>query len=297
MTLASSMALSSCNPVAETTSDPVHISVVIKKVDPTTALIYSNPDDYRAYYIIDYMSVEEYDTLGVSDQKMMEDYANRYYLDYQAWKKEQEKTGTPYIASFASMYLERGEVETYAVKLVEQTDYYCVAWCVNPETGKPIGDLQKVKFTTPAVDRSSLSPVVIDLRISMGEIDGYNYCSVAYRPSENGKPTKSPYTADIHTEEWLNENFDGDLVECIRETDKVLSNIYVNYWDYALSDVATATFVERYESIEDFDFEVGKTYIMYAVPLWANWEKRIYYHKFVFEPGTTISYTHSLYEN
>lgn len=282
------LGLVACKTESPSTDKPTRLSVSFDRIKGTSVAVEIQPEDIRAYYYYDVLPVEQYEQLGYSDSHYMMLQLDSLYSDYLIWRYYYLKDNTQYLADFKSHCLYRGTTSFFEGELLPNTDYMVAAFCVNPISMQPLGELQKFYFSTISIDSTTVSPMQIDFLINMFN-DEYYRCQISVRPSENGKPSEEPYISYIVSEEELNERFQGDmfnlgmyLLTMLRE-DRTLFNEWANY------DIF------RFNAEDYLGLEPGKAYYVLGTPYCYTWFKSIFYRRFVYEPGETLYYGHSRY--
>ncbi len=138
-----------CNPEADYSVKRVEISMGILQVQSgyCEAAFRTNKDAY--YYIAMEPVREDFDPVKNSSQFMnlALDYAYKEYIN---WRYELLYNGAPYIASFANHSLKYGEQDHYFKYLLPDTKYWVYCFAVDPESNRPIGDLNIMTVKTKA---------------------------------------------------------------------------------------------------------------------------------------------------
>ncbi len=136
-----------CQPEAKWNESNVKINMSIDFVSAgyVECSFSTNKD---AYYLIAIEPVkEDYNPLANQKQFMTLalDSANISYLQ---WRNNLLKKGEFNIAPFASHSLQYGSVQHFFTGLYPDTEYWIYAFAVNPETLKPLGNLNIIEITT-----------------------------------------------------------------------------------------------------------------------------------------------------
>ena len=138
-----------CNPEANFSVKRVKIQmeVIQTQCGFCEVAFKTNKDAY--YYIAMDPVRPDFDPVKNSSQFMnlALDYAYKEYIN---WRYELLYKGAPYIASFANHSLKYGEQDHYFKYLRPDTEYWLYSFAVDPESNRPIGDLNITTVKTKA---------------------------------------------------------------------------------------------------------------------------------------------------
>ena len=141
------IAFCGCEPEAQWSEQGVEIKMSLQTV--SAGFIECNfSTNKEAYYLI---AIEEarpdFDPMKQQKQFMMLalDSANVQYL---AWRNSLLREGEFNIAPFSSHALQYGAITHFFTGLIPDTDYWIYSFAVNPQTLKPVGNLNLLEVTT-----------------------------------------------------------------------------------------------------------------------------------------------------
>lgn len=151
--------LSSCNNgEAEYITEPTEILLFLQedKLTASTAEITVAPVDDRAYFYIECVPVNHY-VPGTMDRDFMMLTMDSVYISYLTWRHFHLVEGQEYIAPFSSHCLKYGVQDVHFNNLEPETEYMVFAFCVNPISNQPMGELFYHYFVTKPFNPDSLT--------------------------------------------------------------------------------------------------------------------------------------------
>lgn len=110
-------------------------------------------DDDRNYYYVGAIPVSDYD-VREDNVHFMQLCMDSLYVDYVNWRYDLLVESEKYIASFESHYLYYGNAEISVLELKPETKYLVFAFCVNPDTKEPVGEMYWQHVTTKKFSRN-----------------------------------------------------------------------------------------------------------------------------------------------
>ncbi len=138
---------------------PIAITVLTDKMTAGTAQVLLEPEDDRAYFYVE--CIERSKAYTPSTATLNRDYMilvmDSLYRDYLDWRKYWLKQGERYIAPFSSHVLWYGAQTAHFTNLEPQTEYMVYAFCVNPVSNQPMGNLYYTYFTTDSLHNVDLT--------------------------------------------------------------------------------------------------------------------------------------------
>lgn len=143
---------SSCNPEAEWETENVKLNMTINKVSAgfVECSFSTNKD---AYYLIAIMEPWE-DYNPVANQKQfMQLVLDSAYAEYLFWRNDLLRAKEFNVAPFSSHSLQYGDTQRFFTGLLPESDYWIVAFVVDPVAMKPASQLvfENVKTTAESV--------------------------------------------------------------------------------------------------------------------------------------------------
>ena len=194
--------LSACNngeAVYITEPTVIDLSISDNGLTASTIEMKVTPEDDRAYYYIECLSVDtlnKYLSRSTPKDFMMLT-MDRVYIDYLIWRYDLLIEGETYIAPFSSHCLKYGVQNVHFTALEPMSDYVVFAFCVNPISNQPMGELYTYYFTT-----DSLRKVSLTFQFKLEQ-------SVLYIMPSNDKDY---YIADIIEKEVYKNNYNSDPI-------------------------------------------------------------------------------------
>ena len=132
------------------------LTVLDDHITAGSAQIYVEPVDDRAYYFARAVPANEY-IPGTMDRDFMMLVMDSVYIHYLMWRYDLLRVGETYIAPFTSHSLKYGVQTLHVDTLSPGTEYMIYAFCVNPITLQPMGDLFFNYFKTDEHAHTDLS--------------------------------------------------------------------------------------------------------------------------------------------
>ena len=154
------LVLAACsNREAPYITEPTLIDLAVKtdKVTASTAQISITPLDDRAYYYVECVPADSAYRPGKMDRDFMILVMDSVYIDYLEWRHDLLVEGENYIAPFTSHCLKYGAQDLHLTLLSPLTEYMVYAFCVNPVSNQPMGQLFYSYFTTDSLSDVSMS--------------------------------------------------------------------------------------------------------------------------------------------
>jgi len=138
--------LFSCNTKAYYTTKACKIEIKVESaaLSASSVLVNFTPQDERAYYYADIVTKEHFDSVA-NYERYMQLVLDTKYKDYINWRYDLLLRFEEYVASFVTHSLCYGRDSRYFKDLLPNKEYVLIAFCVNPETNQPNGEL----FYTP----------------------------------------------------------------------------------------------------------------------------------------------------
>ena len=117
------------------------------------------PEDDRAYYYIECQSIDSIEKYLPSStpKDFMMLTMDRVYIEYLQWRYYLLVEGETYIAPFSSHCLKYGVQNVHFTGLEPMSDYVVFAFCVNPISNQPMGELYTYYFTTDSLRHVNLT--------------------------------------------------------------------------------------------------------------------------------------------
>jgi hypothetical protein len=193
--------------------EPTEITLVVKekKITASTAEVSIIPFDDRAYYYVECVPT---DSMGYKPGSMDKDFMmlvmDSVYIAYLEWRHDHLVDGENYIAPFTSHCLKYGVQDLHLTLLSPNTSYTVFAFCVNPLTNQPMGELFYTRFTT-----DTLTNVSLTFQFSIENDMLY------VMPSNDN----TYYICDVIEEELFDEIYNGSASECLAS----IVDIYKQY--------------------------------------------------------------------
>lgn len=149
--------LTACDPEAPYVTEGVNITLNVPSSTVSAASVKVDviPENDRVYYYCGIMPDSAFS--ATIDLRFMEYVLDSVYLDYINWRKDLLASSSPYVASFSSHCLGYGADSHTFSGLTPETDYLIYAFCVNPETNQPMGQLFKTTVRTGAYHPSDMT--------------------------------------------------------------------------------------------------------------------------------------------
>ena len=157
--LCSLLILSACNNgEAVYITEPTEIDLFVDPNDLTasTANITVTPVDDRAYFYIECQPVDKYEP-GTMDKDFMMLTMDSVYIEYLQWRYYHLVEGETYVAPFSSHSLKYGVQDVHFKNLEPMSEYMVFAFCVNPISNQPMGELFYHYFVTDSLRNVDLT--------------------------------------------------------------------------------------------------------------------------------------------
>ena len=150
--------ISACSGEAEYITKQTRINLYVKDGELRAGVVKIDitPENDKIYYFCDILTPDKY-TPGTGDERFMQLTLDSLYRDYIDWRYDLLKENSPYVATFSSHCLCYGCDERMFADLKPDTDYIVYAYCVNPETNQPMGDLYWRAIHTATIQSSDLT--------------------------------------------------------------------------------------------------------------------------------------------
>lgn len=203
MFLAASCAKTS--PVYSNDGTAIRITVDEKTLSATRVKANFVLDDDEHYYYCEIIPRNSY-VIQKDNSRYMQLKLDSVYVEYVNWRYDYLKKDEEYIASFPSHCLWYGNDYWEFSGLSPETEYTILAFCVNPDTKQPSGELYYAYFTTPPVKKSSMTfKFYYDLNLESPRI--------TVEPSNDNEP----YYAQCIASKTLDESSGGDVKKYVQE--------------------------------------------------------------------------------
>lgn len=272
-----------CETQSPTTERSTQLRVQLEGLKASQVIVHITPTDDRVYYYSEVLSKADFQALQLDDAHYMKIKADEQYRQYLDWRKELLYDNTQYIADFYSYAFSYGNSSNFYINLTPETDYYVLSFCIHPVSKEPIGKLQRYPFTTPAIDMTTVSQMVLDFRVQMYDADNEHIARISIRPSLNSQATKEPYLWTIVSDDQLAE-YDHDISTFCQS---YVSALFENpgALEAHLSRDITTTSIHH--------LVPGKGYTLLAAAAYRyTWMKAVYTLHFTYRPNTDIPYQH-----
>lgn len=154
-----SLIFASCNNgEAVYITEPTEINLFVdpNQLTASTASITVTPVDDRAYFYIECKPANHY-TPGTMDKDFMMLTMDSVYIEYLTWRYYHLVEGETYVAPFSSHNLKYGVQDVHFKNLEPMSEYMVYAFCVNPISNQPMGDLFFLYFQTDSLRHVDLS--------------------------------------------------------------------------------------------------------------------------------------------
>ena len=197
--------------------EPTEITLLVNssKTTASTAQVSVVPVDDRAYYYVECVPTDSMGyTPGTMDKDFMMLVMDSVYIAYLEWRHDHLVEGENYIAPFTSHCLKYGVQDLHLTLLSPNTSYTVYAFCVNPVSNQPMGNLFYTTFTT-----DTLTNVTMTFQFSLENDMLY------VMPSNDD----TYYVCEMLEEELFEDMFGSSASEC-------LANIVDMYKEYNLID-------------------------------------------------------------
>ncbi len=242
------------------------------------------PDEDNVCYLYSIYESRTFDSimsLYNDETKMMQSILDGFEETYEnVYKYYYEASGHQYIAEFHDVMLKYARSGQTFANLVPSTDYTVFGFCVDPYEKTPIGGLQTLRFKTTKIPDDALN-MSFDFMIQDSPEHFYYYV----KPSYHGQICKDFYFTNIVSEEELNTDYDGNLFNYIYTR-------YALFSGMEMLELLLSYDISRHEDLLIHYDEVGKSYILFAVPYNPKYQERIYTYHFKYEPNMQTGYTH-----
>jgi len=192
-----SLALFSCQ---KTSTDFVNkatnitLSVREKSISAGYAKVGVTLDDERVYYMCGITPAYNY-IVKEDNSRFMQLCIDYEYVQYINWRYMFLEKDEPYIASFADHCLNYGNDDRAFSGLEPNTKYLVYAFCVNPDTMTPMGEMSYEYLTTTEIIKSDLT---FKVRFDQKEDGPF----ITVMPSNDTEPYIWDY---VETEETIRE--------------------------------------------------------------------------------------------
>lgn len=156
------LVLVSCNTQQKyiTESTDIQLSVQEKLVTASKLTVDLKLGNDKAYYFCGILPADQY-TVSKNNLRFMQLCLDYLYKDYIEWRFQKLVDNEEYIASFAGHYLLYGNNTKSFTQLEAGRDYLIFAFCVNPETNEPMGEMKYVYASTRERHSSDLTVELI----------------------------------------------------------------------------------------------------------------------------------------
>lgn len=262
-------AVSSCVKTStEYTTSGTEIHITVDETALSATRIKANfvLDNDKNYYYCEIIPRSTY-AIKEDNSKFMQLVLDSVYTAYVNWKYEYLKKDETYIASFSSHCLWYGNDYWEFSGLAPDTEYTLFAFCVNPDTKQPVGDLFYVYVKTPSVKKSSLT------------FKFYCDCDIT-KATYTVEPSNDiePFFADYIDVDHLNEYYQGDLRKYVDEFVHSFDEIseYMGY------DVLSSSCYKKSQNL-GIPYPKFTKYYMYAFGYDGVVTTDLFYQEFTFE--------------
>lgn len=252
-------------------------------VTDTYAQVSVRPNNSKTYYYYQVKSTQEIEAMHLTDEQFMNKCLDSLYANYEYWKSIQEKAKVAYIADFASYSLKYGNDLRAYVALWPNTEYQFLGFCVDKNSHKPLGALQRQTFHTATIDSTYISPMVMDFSVDMPKNN--TTFEVTMRPTDKGKTCPDPYFYTLISEEILKRDFNDDPEALVETYEDLFYTDRTHLKAFIFSGIKSVT-----KDIEQFHPETR--FVAIAAAFGANWRERLYYLRFEYKQGTSIPFSH-----
>lgn len=186
------------------------IDFTLSELKGTQVLITFSPQDDKCRYMFDVISVEEYNSFCEkhSEREIMEHILGTLSGQYDDRCDMYREMGASYVAGFEDMAVYFGDATYFFIGLQPSTDYYVLAFCVDPFSRKPCGRLYRRLFTT-----TEISAEPSDMRLTfLVQDDGTRLYYYSKPTTPDARICRDPYLVDIVPDRILYaEPYNGDV--------------------------------------------------------------------------------------
>lgn len=278
LVVSAALALVSCSHKPDVDVVDSLVDFNFSEIKGTQVRITFTPQNDRCRYLFHVMPVQEFDKLRESkgEQEMMVQFLadiSKKYDDMCAFYRE---LGASYIAGFEDMAVYFGETTMYFIGLQPSTDYYALAFCVDPFKREPCGLLHRQLFRT-----TEISPELSDMRMTYLIQDNGEQLYFYVKPTDpEERICRDPYLVDVVPDAILYaEPYNGNLEKYAydwymeRADDVELLRLYMH------SDI-----VREEAYVVDRDKE-GEGYTIFGAPYNINNISTLFSLHFVYKKG------------
>lgn len=131
---------SSCDTRAAYDTESVTIDIHIKQLNSGYCEVEFKPSS-SAWYYVAMMPIDYYINPQDNPKEFMALALDDAYIQYIVWRHNRFLKSTPYVADFASHSLQFRETDYYFHYLQPDTDYWLIAFVVDPKSNEPRGEL------------------------------------------------------------------------------------------------------------------------------------------------------------
>lgn len=276
------ISLHSCSYKPEVHKHDTVLTFTIDSLKGTQLLLNVKPADDLVNYIVDVVPAADLDdALARGGEDLVFEYFINYLEDAARQRMEMfREHGDHYIASFEDIALYTSYLSKYIINLTPLTDYAVVGFCIDPDSKKPLGRMQTLRFRTTDIHPA---PSRMELSFMIQDTERYFYYYV--KPLLDGKLCREPYLSDVVEDEVLYGKFDGDISAFIQDwyQEKVKEGTISQYLKNDIS--------RNICPIIDKSCG-GNGYTVIGAPYNLRNMDQVFHYHFVYQPGIkTSSYT------
>lgn len=271
--------MSSCSYLSQVNLSDTTINFRLLDIRSSYALVEYRPSNDYTMYLTGILLAEDFDNFMLSgteaelQEKCLKDVAERYASWREHWTGRTDK----YVADLAEHEYLVSTCSQYFLELKPDTEYCVLAFCVNPKTSKPLGPLQKFRFSTlepqPLKDKVDFDFMIRD--------NGDGFCYYV-RPSLNGKIWYDGYFSTVFkVSDYMAAPYSGDIRAYLKKWVKDVGSDL----EYFLSVDIT-----RYEA--PFDLVEGVDYTIVGCPYQNLGDGRLTLLDFTYSKDLNTPYRH-----
>jgi len=244
------------------------------------------PDDDRVYYMFSLLEKETFDSLAGYEQDVMNyvvDTLQKQYKEFRNLVDPDHKE--KYFCSFADYALYYATSQRKFTSLFPGEKYVAVAFCVNPDTNAPMGNMYNQEFST--IDWSDIKESTMDFQFRIWDVNEVDTkeTRIYFKPVEKDVISQDYYiVGDVVMVDSLNARYGGDLAQEALEYEQAYSE-----WDLMdaiiKKDIHEYAYMYGIEGFEEIGLKEGKEYVVWAMPYSMDRYAKIRYHKFTYQHG------------
>lgn len=277
--------LGACSNKAKYSTEPVDLNFSLVERGSIHLTVAVKPEDDMVYYMSYLLTKSYYDSLATYEKDVMDYVISELMKDYNDYRDmvdpDHKETYFCSFSDFALMYA--SSQRTYS-SLEPGTDYVAIAFCVNPQTNTPMGNLYHAQFST--IDWGDVKESTMDFQFRVWDVnddeDNVHETRMYFKPVDNGVISKDYYVVgDAVDVDTVKLKFGGDLSAYIAD--------YVQlYTDMEIQDAIIKKDIFEYAYLNNTAYKElglteGREYILWAMPYSLDAYYKIRYHRFTYQ--------------